>query len=89
MKGAAFGMGLATAEAMRDAGADVLAVDRSAEGLATLGRTETRCVNLADDEQRATLIEEAAGSRSLVNAAGPDAHEKDLGFHRPRRARYL
>lgn len=68
--GAASGIGRATAEAMRDAGADVLAVDRSAEGLATLSGMETRCVNLADDEQRATLIEEAAGSRYLVNAAG-------------------
>lgn len=68
--GAASGIGRATAEALRDSGAEVLAVDRSAEGLVSLQGMETRCVDLADDAQRAELIEYARGARYLVNAAG-------------------
>ena len=68
--GAATGIGRATAEAARDAGAEVIAVDRSAEGLASLSGMETLTVDLADEAQRAALIAQVRGARYLVNAAG-------------------
>lgn len=68
--GAATGIGRATAELLREAGADVLAVDRNAEGMADLVGMDTMCVDLADDDQRAALIDGCKGARYLVNAAG-------------------
>ncbi len=68
--GAATGIGRATAEAARDAGAEVVAVDRSAEGLASLAGMQTLLVDLSDDHQRAELIAQMHGARYLVNAAG-------------------
>ena len=68
--GAATGIGRATAEAARDAGAEVIAVDRSAEGLASLSGMQTLTVDLAHEEQRAELIAQVRGARYLVNAAG-------------------
>jgi NAD(P)-dependent dehydrogenase (short-subunit alcohol dehydrogenase family) len=78
--GAAAGIGRATAEAARDAGAEVLAVDRSAEGLASLTGMETRCVDLTNEAQRAELIRDAQGSRYLVNAAGMMRMKNILDF---------
>jgi NAD(P)-dependent dehydrogenase (short-subunit alcohol dehydrogenase family) len=68
--GAASGIGRAVAEAARDAGAEVIAVDRSADGLATLQGVQTRVVDLADERQRLALADEVHGARYLVNAAG-------------------
>lgn len=68
--GAATGIGRATAEAARDAGAEVIAVDRSTEGLASLSGVQTLLVDLSDEHQRADLIAQTHGARYLVNAAG-------------------
>jgi NAD(P)-dependent dehydrogenase (short-subunit alcohol dehydrogenase family) len=68
--GAATGIGRASAELLREAGADVVAVDRNAEALAALVGMDTMCVDLADADQRAELIDGCKGARYLVNAAG-------------------
>lgn len=68
--GAATGIGRATAERLLASGAEVVAVDRNAEGLGTLSGMDTVCVDLTDDEQRADLIASCRGARYLVNAAG-------------------
>lgn len=68
--GAATGIGRATAELLAEAGAEVVAVDRNAEGLASLRGMQTVCVDLADDGQRAELIAAFEGVTYLVNAAG-------------------
>lgn len=68
--GAATGIGRATAELLADAGAEVVAVDRNAEGLASLSGMQTVCVDLADDAERAELIAAFQGATYLVNAAG-------------------
>jgi len=64
------GIGRATAELLSESGADVIAVDRNSEGLATLRGMRTVCMDLADDDQRAELLAEYRGARYLVNAAG-------------------
>ena len=78
--GAATGIGRATAEAARDAGAEVIAVDRSAEGLASLSGMQTLTVDLADEGQRAELMAQVRGARYLVNAAGVMRMKSILDF---------
>lgn len=68
--GAATGIGRATAELLADAGSEVVAVDRNAEGLASLSGMQTVCVDLADDAERAELIAAFQRATYLVNAAG-------------------
>lgn len=67
--GAASGIGRATAERLRDEGADVLAVDRDAEGLGSLRGVRTLQADLAVEADRADVVEAAAGATYLVNAA--------------------
>ena len=68
--GAASGIGRATAQLLAEAGAEVVAVDRDGDGLASLSGMQTVCVDLADDAERAELIATFQGVKFLVNAAG-------------------
>jgi NAD(P)-dependent dehydrogenase (short-subunit alcohol dehydrogenase family) len=68
--GAAAGIGRACAERLRDTGLDVLAVDRDAAGLATLGGVRTLRADLSLPDDRDVLVREGVGARYLVNAAG-------------------
>ncbi len=68
--GAASGIGRATAEMLRDAGVDVLAVDRDAAGLETVTGVEPFTCDLRRPGERHALVRRAAGARYLVNAAG-------------------
>ena len=68
--GAASGIGRATAELLRDEGAEVLAIDRDADGLKRLGGMQTLAADLAEAAGRDTVVAAASGVRYLVNAAG-------------------
>jgi len=68
--GAASGIGRATAELLRDEGAEVLAIDRDADGLKRLGGMQTLAVDLSEAAGRDTAVAAASGVRYLVNAAG-------------------
>ena len=68
--GAASGIGRATAERLRDEGADVLAVDRNAELLATLDGCRQLVVDLSTLDGVQAVISAAAQPDLLVNAAG-------------------
>jgi NAD(P)-dependent dehydrogenase (short-subunit alcohol dehydrogenase family) len=68
--GAASGIGRATAERLRDEGADVLAVDRNGELLETLEGCAHLQVDLSTLDGVASVIAAAAHPDLLVNAAG-------------------
>ncbi|HEY8584695.1 MAG TPA: SDR family oxidoreductase [Capillimicrobium sp.] len=70
--GAASGIGRAVALRLVADGARVLAVDRSEDGLADVGRQGARtCLaDLASAADRARIVEEAGDVDALVNAAG-------------------
>lgn len=71
--GAASGIGRAVAERLRNDGARIVAVDRDADGLATLPADDVRvAADLADPDAVARVAAEAldAGVTHLVNAAG-------------------
>lgn len=71
--GAASGIGRAVAERLADAGARIVAVDRDADGLASLDAADVRVVaDLADADAvaRAGATALAEGVTHLVNAAG-------------------
>ncbi|CAB4848297.1 unannotated protein [freshwater metagenome] len=68
--GAAAGIGRAVAEILRDAGVDVLAVDRDERALATLSGMRTHICDLRSADERDALVAKASGTRYLVNSAG-------------------
>ena len=68
--GAASGIGKAIAELLRDEGAEVLAVDRDADGLTRLDGMQTLTADLAETAGRDAAVAAASGARYLVNAAG-------------------
>lgn len=68
--GAASGIGRATAELLRDQGAEVLAIDRDADGLKRLDGMRTLAADLVTPAGRDTAVVAASGARYLVNAAG-------------------
>jgi NAD(P)-dependent dehydrogenase (short-subunit alcohol dehydrogenase family) len=76
--GAASGMGAACARALRDAGADVVVVDRNAEGLATIGATVDAVAIQPGDVGNSAFCDMVVASTAeltgsvdiVVNAAG-------------------
>jgi NAD(P)-dependent dehydrogenase (short-subunit alcohol dehydrogenase family) len=70
--GAASGIGRAVAELLLEQGVEVMAADRSAQGLKHLDALGATTVvgDLTRAPQRALLMERAAGYDALVNAAG-------------------
>ncbi len=68
--GAAGGIGRATAVRLRDEGLDVIAVDRDADGLASLEGVRALVAELASESDREVIVAAAARARYLVNAAG-------------------
>jgi NAD(P)-dependent dehydrogenase (short-subunit alcohol dehydrogenase family) len=68
--GAASGIGRAVAERLLAEGAVVVATDRDAAGLATLGGARAIPADLTVSEERQLLVEQAGEVELLVNAAG-------------------
>jgi len=70
--GAASGIGRATALLLREQGVEVVATDRSPDGLAELGRAgaETVVADVTVANDRAALLSAAGDADGLVNAAG-------------------
>ncbi len=70
--GAASGIGLASARRIQAEGYRVLAVDRDADGLATVAEEgmATMQTDLSNTDDRDGLVQAASGCRYLVNSAG-------------------
>lgn len=82
--GAAGGIGSAIVERLADEGATVVAIDRDAEGLASLAarcaipdRLITEPLDLADTEAAAAAVEEAAGRLGRIDALCNNHAETD------------
>lgn len=85
--GAGQGIGRASAEAFRDAGARLLATDINGEALATLSGCETRRLDVTDGAAIAGLAEAEQGFDIVLNCAGfvhhgsiLDCTERDWAF---------